>query len=112
MGQRVNCLSREAFLKRVVVRPVELADGMVVCIRALPASFIIAGANDFSKTFETANLLVNSLCDEEGKLLFSEGEKDQTLAVDHLSLKIIVDAIMELNGLLTKQDEVSEAEKN
>lgn len=92
-------LDREGFLKRIVTRPVTLPDGSVVCIRALPASLIVSGVEDAAKTFESANMLVQSLCDEDGKLLFSEGDKDQLMTIDYMGIKVILDEIIDLNGL-------------
>lgn len=106
-------LDREGFLKRIVTRPVPLPDGSVVCIRALPASLIVSGAEDAAKTFESANLLVQSLCDEDGKLLFGAGEKDQAMTIDHMALKVILEEIVDLNGLKSpKEGEEGAPEKN
>jgi hypothetical protein len=92
-------LDRDGFLKRAVTRDVFLSDGAVVRIRALPASMIVQGVADAKEVFDPANLLVKSLCDANGALMFSEGEKNEALTVDHQSLKTILDAIVELNGL-------------
>ena len=106
-------LDREGFLKRIVTKTVSLPDGSVVCIRALPASLIVSGAEDAAKTFESANMLVQSLCDENGKLLFAEGEKDQAMTIDHMALKVILEEILDLNGLKTpKEGEAGAPEKN
>lgn len=106
-------LDREGFLKRIVTRPVALPDGSVVCIRALPASLIVSGAEDAEKTFESANMLVQSLCDEHGTLLFAEGEKDQAMTIDHMALKVILNEIIDLNGLKTPtKGEAGAPEKN
>lgn len=106
-------LDREGFLKRIVTRPVPLPDGSVVCIRALPASLIVSGAEDAAKTFESANMLVQSLCDEDGKLLFGAGEKDQAMTIDHMALKVILEEIVDLNGLKSpKEGEEGAPEKN
>ena len=107
-------LDREGFLKRIVIRSEPLPDGSVVCIRALPASLIVSGAEDAAKTFESANMLVQSLCDEDGKLLFAEGEKDQAMTIDHMALKVILEEIVEINGLNppTKDGEEGEPGKN
>ena len=106
-------LDREGFLKRIVTRPVPLPDGSVVCIRALPASMIVSGAEDAAKTFESANMLVQSLCDENGKLLFGEGEKQEAMTIDHMALKILLDEILDLNGLKPpKEGEEGAPEKN
>lgn len=115
MGGEQFPLDREGFLKRIVTKDVPLPDGSLVCIRALPASLIVSGAENSSETFATANMLVQSLCDEHGNLLFGDGEdeKDQAMTVDHLSLKIILDAIVDLNGLRPpKEGEEGEPEKN
>lgn len=112
MGQ-AKPLDREGFMKRAVIRNVTLEDGSVVCIRALPASLIVSGAENAAKTFESANLLVQSLCDEEGELLFAEGETDQAMTIDHMSLKLLLDEILDLNGLKPpKEGEKETAEKN
>ena len=106
-------LDREGFLKRIVTRPATLPDGSVVCIRALPASLIVSGAEDSTNTFESANMLVQSLCDEHGTLLFSEGEKDQAMTIDHMALKVILEEILDLNGLKpAKEGEAGAPEKN
>jgi hypothetical protein len=99
MGEKLKTLDRDGFLRRAVIREVALPGGANVCIRALSASVIVAGAENAADVFEPANLLVCSLCDENGKLLFGEGEKSEAMTVDHMALKIILDAIMELNGL-------------
>ena len=106
-------LNREGFLKRVVVKEVRLDEESSVCIRALPAKILVEGDNDSKDTFATANLLVNSLCDANGQLLFADGEKDQALSVDHVALRKLIDAIIELNGLKSPvEGETSMAEKN
>ncbi|MDR2489761.1 MAG: hypothetical protein LBD42_09805 [Desulfovibrio sp.] len=97
-------LDREGFLKRIVIRQVPLPDGSVVCVRALPASLIVSGAEDVAKTFESGNMLVQSLCDENGKPLFTEEEKDQAMTIDHMALKVILDEILDLNGLKPPKD--------
>ena len=103
-------LDREGFLKRIVTRPVTLPDGSVVCIRALPASLIVSGAEDAAKTFESANMLVQSLCDENGKLLFAEEEKELALTIDHMALKVILEEIVEINGLNPPTDKGEKGE--
>ena len=107
-------LSREAFLKRIVIKSVQLDGGSTVCIRALPASMIVGTKEeDASKVFEAANLLAHSLCDENGNLFFSGEEKDKVMTVDHVSLKKIMDAIVDLNGLNPgKNSEESDPGKN
>jgi hypothetical protein len=92
-------LDREGFLQRAVIREVPLPDGAAVCIRALSASLLVAGADAAAGVFEPANLLVHSLCDASGRLLFAEEEKNAAMTVDHMALKIILDAILDLNGL-------------
>jgi hypothetical protein len=63
--------------------------------------------------FSSASLLINSLCDENGEPLFAAGEGEQAMTVDGVSLKIILDAILALNGLATANTgEASAAEKN
>jgi hypothetical protein len=105
-------LSRDAFLKRAVIREVPLDDNAVVCIRALPASLIVSGV-DASGVFEPANLLVHSLCDGNGVLLFAGEEKAQAMTIDHLALKKILDAIIDLNGLRPAEaGEAAGPEKN
>jgi len=91
-------LSKDAFLKRVVTRVVELDAENSVCIRALPASMIISGIGNDS-VFEPANLLVQSLCDSNGALLFAEEDKSRAMTIDHMALKKILEAIIDLNGL-------------
>ena len=106
-------LDREGFLKRVLIKEVPLADGAVVCIRALPASQIVKGAEEAATTFESANLLVHSLCDETGTLLFADDEKAEAMTLDHKSLKTVLDAILDLNGLKPpKEGEAGAPEKN
>ena len=109
MGEKLKPLGRDGFLKRAVVREVPLSDGSVVCIRALPASYIIGGAED---RFSAVKLLASSLCDESGALMFAEGEGEQAMTVDGASLKNIMAAIMDLNGLKRSEGEAGEAEKN
>jgi hypothetical protein len=99
VGDKTKILDRDGFLNRAVIREVPLSDGSSVCIRALPASAIVAGAQDAASAFEPANLLVQSLCDANGKLLFAQGDTSGVMAVDHLALKTILDAILDLNGL-------------
>lgn len=91
-------MNREQYMKRAAMRQVELPDGSIVCIRALPASLIVSGADD-AQIFASANLLVHSLCDAHGKLLFTPEEKDLTMSIDHMGLKAVLDAIIDLNGL-------------
>lgn len=106
-------LTRDGFMKRVVVKEVGLPDGQTVCIRILPASFIVAGADDAANIFEPANLLVHSLCEADGELMFAEGEQGEAMAVDHMALKVILDAILDLNGLRFSQEgEAGAPEKN
>ncbi|MCL1940031.1 MAG: hypothetical protein FWG04_05160 [Desulfovibrionaceae bacterium] len=112
MGERMKALDRDGFLKRAVIREVSLPDGSTVCIRALPASMLVAGADSAASVFEPANLLVRSLCDENGALLFRDDEKSEIMAVDHMALKAILDAILELNGLGRHETEAGSAEKN
>ena len=109
MGERLKALDREGFLNRAVIREVPLPDGSLVCIRALPASAIVSGADS---AFEPGSLLVKSLCDVEGVLLFKEDDKDAVMGVDHLALKTILDAILDLNGLKQAEDATGSAEKN
>ena len=107
-----KALNRDGYLKRVFMQPVELTDGAVVNIRALPASVIVNGAQD-AALFEPANLLVQSLVDENGQRLFEDGEKDQAMTIDHSSLRTVLDAIVALNGLKpAKEGEAGELEKN
>ncbi|MDL2280150.1 hypothetical protein LJC15_05795 [Desulfovibrio sp. OttesenSCG-928-G11] len=109
----VKPLDREGYLNRAVIKQIPLPDGSVVCIRALPASLIVSGAEDATKTFESANMLVQSLCDENGKPLFTEGEKDQAMTIDHMALKVILKEILDLNGLRPpKEGEEGAPEKN
>lgn len=105
----VKPLNREAYMKRAATRQVPLVDGCVVCIRALPASLIVAGVDNADKTFESANLLVHSLCDEDGTLLFGPDEKDMAMTIDHVGLKAVLDAIVDLNGLKAPRDGQEEA---
>ncbi|MDR2696035.1 MAG: hypothetical protein LBC79_06615 [Deltaproteobacteria bacterium] len=99
MDERLKTLDREGCLRRAVIREVLLPDGSSVCIRALSASVIVSGVDNAADVFEPANLLVHSLCDESGRPLFGEGEKSEAMSVDHMALKVILDAIVELNGL-------------
>lgn len=108
MGERVKTLDREGFAKRFSYRDATLPDGSMVRVRALPASYVVSGAED---RFSPVNLLLNSLCDENGALLFAEHEGDQVMAVDSASLKIILDTVLELNGM-QREDGTSVAEKN
>lgn len=114
MGQIAQHLDREGFLKRAVVREVLLPDGKTICIRALPASMIASAVKDnVNEVFEPANLLVKSLCDSDGKLLFASEETDLVMTVDHMTLKLLLDSIMELNGFSsTAKGDVGQAEKN
>ena len=102
-------LDRDGYVKRFSFKDVGLPDGLSVRIRALPASYLLGEDED---RFSIPSLLVNSLCDEDGALLFSESEADQAMAVDSASLKPIMDAILELNGLGRKDDEAGSAGKN
>jgi hypothetical protein len=107
-------LDRDGYMKRVFMQSVELAGGAIVNIRVLPASIIVNGAQDAS-LFEPANLLVQSLVDEQGQRLFADGEKDHAMTIDHTSLRTVLDAIVTLNGLQSaKEDEggAGDAEKN
>ncbi len=108
MNEQSKTLDREGFVKRFSYRDAVLPDGSIVRIRALPASYVVAGPED---RFSPVKLLVHSLCDQDGSLLFAEDEGDAAMAVDSASLKIILDAVLELNGL-TQNDEASGAEKN
>jgi len=105
----LKILDRDGYLNRTVVRDLELPDGASIRIRALPASYVIGGSED---RFSWAKLLVNSLCDANGAPLFAENEGEQATAVDSASLKIIMDAIRDLNGLNRSADEAGSAEKN
>ena len=106
-------LNRDGFMRRAVIREVQLDEDSVVCIRALPASMFFAGNEDPQKTFEPANLLVQSLCDKDGALLFAGEETDRVMTVDHMALKKILDAIIDLNGLKAPVgSEAGEPEKN
>ena len=109
MGERQKTLDRDGYMKRFSFKDTELPDGSIVRIRALPASYIVDGAEE---RFSPMSLLVNSLCDENGVLMFAENEGEQAMTVDGASLKIIMDAIMELNGLNRSGDEAGSAEKN
>ena len=44
--------------------------------------------------------------------MFADNEGEQAMSVDGASLKIIMDAILELNGLKRNEDEAGAAEKN
>ncbi len=107
MGGQPKTLDRDGFLKRFSFRDAALPDGSIVRIRALPARYVVDGPED---RFSPVKLLVNSLCDENGELLFADDEGDQAMSVDSASLKIILDAVLDLNGL--KRDEAGAAEKN
>ena len=99
MGERLKALDRVGFLNRAVIREVPLPDGSLVCIRALSASTIVAGADSSAGVFETSNLIVQSLCDMDGTLLLGESDKSAVMNVDHMALKTILEAVLELNGL-------------
>ena len=109
MGQLVKPLGKDAFVRRYTFKDVELSDGAVVRIKSLPASYIVSGKEN---AFASANLLVHSLCEEDGRLMFAEGESDQAMTVDMASLNILMKAILELNGLTQAEGEASAAEKN
>ena len=109
LDDRRPLLDREGFLKRFTFSDVKLTDGSVVRIRALPASYIVNSADE---SFSAANLLVHSLCDEDGELMFTKAESDQAMSVDAASLKTLIDAIIDLNGLKRADDETGSAEKN
>jgi response regulator of citrate/malate metabolism len=112
MSQKPRPLNREGFMSRVVMQQVELDENSIVCIRALPASVIVEGSDD-KHSFEPAKMLVHSLCDENGTLLFSNEETAQAMTIDHVALKKILEAIVDLNGLKKTNDgEAGEPEKN
>ena len=115
----MGALDRDGFLNRKVVKLVELSGEDKVFIRALPAILIIAAAESDEKAkevFGSANLLLNSLCNDKGELLFNPGapgESEAVLTIDHQALKTIMDAIVELNALkAAPEDEESAAVKN
>jgi len=99
MGERLKALDRDGFLHRAVIKEVFLPDGSLVYIRALSASTIVAGADSAAGVFETSNLIVKSLCDMNGTLLLEDGDKNAVMNVDHMALKTILEAVLELNGL-------------
>lgn len=99
-----RALDRNAYMSRAIVREVALGDDTSVYIRALPASVIVNGSDNPAETFATANLLVRSLCDKAGSLMFSENERNEALTIDHAALKTIIDAILDLNGLRPKNE--------
>lgn len=109
MGEKLKTLDREGFLKRFSFRDAQLPDGSIVRIRALPARYVVDGPED---RFSPEKLLLHSLCDENGELLFAEDEGEQVMAVDSASLKVILDAVLELNGLARSEDGTGSAEKN
>lgn len=107
MAGTLKTLDREGFLRRFSYKDVALPDGSAVRVRALPASYVVDGPDD---RFSPVNLLVSSLCDENGAPLFAGDEGEQAMAVDSASLRIILDAILDLNGL--SRDEAGAPEKN
>ena len=60
------------------IRRIAVGQVALVCIRALPASYVIAGAED---RFSPVKLLVNSLCDANGSLMFAENEGELAMAL-------------------------------
>lgn len=106
-------LTRESYLARAVVKPVDLPDGSVVHIRALPAAMLIDSNKSTDEVFGTANMLVHSLCEADGELMFAEGEQGDAMSVDYASLQAILAAILALNGLTpVKQGETDIVEGN
>lgn len=104
-------LNREAFMKRVVVEPVELPNGDTVYIRALPASFFVGRPDD--EPVKDGDILTRSLCDADGQPMFAEEEAETAMIVDLPSLKAIMSHIVELNGLKSREGEAQgQAEKN
>jgi len=102
-------LNREGFLNRFAFKDVELNDGATVRIRALPSSYIVS---EVEGRFASAKMLVNSLCNEDGTLMFTGEEGEQAMTIDMASLNLIMEAIVELNGLKKNIGEASPAEKN
>lgn len=104
-------LDRQGYMRRNLKR-VELPGGDVVCIRPLSARYLVDNAEDGS-AFEPAALLVKSLVDANGERLFADAETENALMLDLPSVTVLVDAILDLNGLRalpTAGD--GEAEKN
>ena len=98
MGELAKPLDRAGFLRRNL-RQVELPDGNVVCIRPLTARYLVDNAGDGGK-FSPQNLLAESLVTEDGQRMFGPDEAEATLTLDLPSFKVLIDAIMELNGLV------------
>lgn len=110
MDQKHKPLDRAGYVKRFSFKDAELPDGSIVRIRALPASYLVDGPEE---RFSPERLLTSSLCDENGALIFAENEGEKAMSVDGVSLRIIMDAIMELNALKRNADEeAGDAEKN
>lgn len=106
-------LNREAFMKRVVVEPVELPNGDTVYIRAMPASMVVGSDKDvIAKNLESGNMLVQSLCTEDGTRMFQDDEAKDALTIDLAALDVLLAAIFKLNGLNSGKDAQEQAEKN
>ena len=106
-------LNREAFMKRVVVEPVELPNGDTVYIRAIPASMVVGSDKAvLAKNLESGNMLVQSLCTEDGTRMFTDGEANDALTIDLAALDVLLAAIFKLNGLTAGKDAQEQAEKN
>lgn len=110
-------LDREAFLARVVTKPVTLSDGAVVNIRAIPASFFVVGSEQdeaaAKEHFGAANLLVQALVDENGQRMFADGETDQVMVIDNVSLHVLLEEILKFSGMAQPAPgEVGDIEKN
>lgn len=106
-------LNREAFMKRVVVEPVELPNGDTVYIRAMPASMVVGSDKDtLTKNLESGNMLVQSLCTEDGTRMFEDGEDNEAMTIDLAALNVLLAAIYKLNGLSVSRDAQEQAEKN
>ena len=117
MGQAVKPLDRQGFLRRNV-REVELPDGNVVCIRPLSAGYLVrnTGADGklAEKAFSAESMFVESLTDADGNRLFGPEEKDAALTIDVRSFQVLLDAILDLNGLrpVMNADAPEDAAKN
>lgn len=102
MGQTVKPLDRQGFLRRNV-REVELPDGNVVCIRPLSAGYLVRNTGTdgklAEKAFSAESMFVESLTDADGNRLFGPEEKDAALTIDVRSFQVLLDAILDLNGL-------------
>ena len=112
MGQIAKPLDRAGFMRRNI-KQVELPDGNVVCIRPLTARYLVENAQD-GKRFSPEVLLAESLVTEDGERLFGPDEAAETMTIDLPSFNVLVQAVMELNGLkpVGDSEDGGGAEKN